>query len=369
MDKTEALIVLNEAQGLGPRSILELIRRFGSAEAVLKDDALAILKEEGAQTHGWAQSIADSLQITDSQAILKKAQHTGVQILTILDDHYPRLLSEIYDPPIVLYVKGNLSDDDALAMSVVGSRAPSIYGREQAFRFALDLAQAGFTIISGLARGIDAQAHRGALQAHGRTIAVLGCGIDVVYPKENQKLFEEVAEKGAIVTEFGFGVSPHPGHFPRRNRIISGLSLGVVVVEAHLQSGSLITARLALDEGREVYAVPGPVNSMLSQGSHALIKQGAKLVEKAEDVLVDFETVLRKMVLPDAKKELVQALPVVTEQENRILRLLEERACGADELMDLTQFQFQEVSSALLSLEMKRVVKKQYGGKFVLNSL
>ena len=212
-------------------------------------------------------------------------EKNNVNTLSIEDEGYPECLKHIYDPPQTLFVKGGFLKQDSLAVAIVGTRHPTVYGRDAAQRIAVECAAEGLTVVSGLARGIDTAAHKGALKAGGRTIAVLGSGILNIYPKQNQQLAEEIAENGAVITEFPVNAKPLPINFPQRNRIISGLSLAVVVVEAAARSGSLITAHCALEQGREVFALPGLARSVTSQGTHQLLKEGARLVETAQDIL------------------------------------------------------------------------------------
>lgn len=219
--------------------------------------------------------------------ILSKENKT--RTLSLLDKDYPANLKYIYDPPSILYIKGNILPEDTIAVAVVGSRRATYYGLKNAENLGFQLAAGGITIISGLARGVDSAAHRGALKARGRTIAVLGSGLNKIYPRENEELVEEIAQNGAVISEFALDTPPLRQNFPRRNRIISGLSLGVVVVEAAKRSGALITANFALEQGREVFALPGKIDSFTSKGTHDLIKQGAKLVESIEDIIEELE--------------------------------------------------------------------------------
>ncbi len=257
-------------------------------------------------------------------------------------------------------MKGTLSERDAFSIGVVGSRRTSLYGQEMARRLAYQLARLGVTVVSGLARGIDTQAHKGALQAKGRTVAVIGCGIDVVYPAENKKLAEEIVEEGgALVTEFPFGVQPDRQTFPMRNRIISGWSLGVVVVEASLKSGALITAGFAGEQGRQVFAVPGRADSPLSKGANKLIKDGAKLTEDVEDILGEFE-----YLLPKSKEEKREAAVQLSENESKVLEAIGEDEVVMDEIIQRSNLTTACVSATLLALEMKRLVRQLPGKVF-----
>ena len=280
----EKWLKLIRADEVGPVTFARLLKYFGSVDAALGASVAGLTKVEGIGS-ATAQRIAVSRDKFDTAAELELAEKLGVWLVHIEDERYPVVLKRIYDPPPVLYVKGTLCRDDSLAVAIVGSRRCSLYGQEQASRLAHLLAASGFTIVSGMARGIDTAAHSGALAAEGRTIAVQGCGLSRVFPPENAKLFEMIGASGACISELPLQSEPLAEHFPPRNRIITGLSLGTIVVEAGLRSGALISARLALENNREVMAVPGKVDSPLSQGPHELIKQGAKLVESVEDVM------------------------------------------------------------------------------------
>lgn len=290
---------LSLVRELGPRTFHALLERFGSAERVL-----AASVEELAQvprvTKERARQIRAAQQSTAAEEELALCKQHGVQLIQTADGAYPRLLREIHDPPPLLYVRGALKASDGLAIAMVGARRASVYGRQQAERLAAALAGMGFTIVSGLARGIDAAAHRGALSAGGRTIAVLAGGLAQVYPPEHKELAEQVAACGAVMSEVPMRQEPLPTLFPRRNRIISGISLGVVVVEAGLRSGALITARHAGEQGREVFALPGRIDSLVSQGTHKLIRDGAHLVSCVQDIVEELGPLVEATPRPDA---------------------------------------------------------------------
>jgi len=270
--------------GVGAVSFSRLLERFKTPQAVFQASAEALAQvprlprktTAALARFDWADDVAEEL---------KQIQRLGIKLITLNDSAYPPRLKEIYDPPPLLWVDGEISEADHVAVAIVGSRGATDYGREISSRLAGDLAVAGVSVVSGMALGIDSAAHQGALDAGGRTLAILGCGVDVRYPKPNGSLFRRIPKQGAVISEFRLGTRPEPGYFPLRNRVISGLSLGVVVVEAGSRSGSLITARLALEQNREVFAVPGRVASAKTQGTHALLKQGARLVETAQDIL------------------------------------------------------------------------------------
>jgi DNA processing protein len=280
----ELWLKLIRAEEVGPVTFGRLLQRFGSAQAVLGASVCGLTKVEGVG-HKTAERIAASRDKFDACAELELAEKLGVWLVHLEDPRYPAVLKQIYDPPPVLYVKGTLTREDMLSVAIVGCRRCSLYGQEQASRFAHLLAAAGFTVVSGMARGIDTAAHTGALAAQGRTIAVQGCGLANRFPPENAKLFDLIAASGACISELPLRAEPLAEHFPPRNRIIAGLSLGTLVVEAGLRSGALITAKTALESNREVLAVPGRIDSPLSQGPHSLIKQGARLVESVEDIM------------------------------------------------------------------------------------
>ncbi len=279
----ESWLKLIRADGVGPATSAKLIKRFDSAERVLGASVSELAKVNGLGFK-TAERIAATRDRFDPAPELELAQRHGVWVINLDDERYPPVLKRIYDPPPVLYVKGSLCRQDNLALSIVGSRRCSLYGQEQSSRFAHFLGSAGFTICSGMARGIDTAAHQGALSAGSRTIAVQGCGLATVFPPENRRLFGLIAESGACLSELPMVCEPLRVNFPPRNRIIAGLSLGTIVIEAAQRSGALITARAALDYNREVMAVPGKIDSPLSKGAHGLIKQGATLIESVEDV-------------------------------------------------------------------------------------
>jgi DNA processing protein len=296
----------------------------------------------------------------------------GAAFLTIHDAAYPKILKEIFDPPLLLYARGDLGLLGELAVGIVGTRRPTAYGKAMAERLATDLAARGLVIVSGMARGVDSAAHQGALKTGGKTIAVLGTGMDVPYPAENKKLHAEIAEKGLLLSEFPLGSFPAPQNFPIRNRIISGLSLGVIVVEAAQYSGSLITARLAMEQNREVYGVPGSVTNKNSWGPHILIKQGAKLVEDWKDVVEELPAEVRNklILLSDTTKQSEKSslfAESLTEREQAIYSLLKvEEPVHIDEILDaLPQFSSSEVLANLLELEFKSLVRQLPGKSFV----
>ena len=300
---------------------------------------------------------------------MERLQATDVGVTTLGEADYPEALRWIPEPPPVLYIWGTLQHADSLAVAVVGSRKPSPYGQLAAQRLSAELAQYGFTVVSGLARGVDSLAHQGALQAGGRTIAVLGSGINVVYPPEHRRLYEAIREQGAVVSEFPFDTKPDRWNFPRRNRIISGLTLGTLVVEASDQSGSLHTARHALEQGREVFAVPGRIDAPSSRGTNNLIKRGAKLVEGLDDILEEFPEAVRLAVRQrGAAPEPTDAAQIPTDltpDEARILGLMPLEEMHIEAIIHASQLPAQAVASILLTLELRGLVRQLPGTFFV----
>ena len=372
MTSREAYIALNMVDGVGPIRVRALRDRFGEAQAILGASKTDLMQVEGVGEE-VARSITGWREKVDLDAELQQIEKSGVHVVCRDDAEYPKNLREIYDPPLVLYVKGTLTERDALAIAVVGSRRTTLYGQEMARKLAFQLARVGVTVVSGLARGIDTAAHNGALQAKGRTVAVIGCGIDIVYPSENKKLADEIVEKGgAVVTEFPFGVQPDRQNFPMRNRIISGWSLGVVVVEANLKSGALITANQAGEQGRQVFAVPGRADSILSKGANKLIKDGAKLTEDVEDILSEFEYLLPKTATEAAEPGLggggTKPALQLSEIEEKVMAQVSNEEVAIDEIIRASGLTTACVSATLLALEMKRLVRQLPGKQYVRNT-
>ena len=355
--------------GLGARMAGKLLREFSSPEAIFAASLTAL---EGQHLPAAvAQAIRTRQPLSDAAKELALVQAAGVRLLTWDEPQYPVRLREIYDPPPLLYVRGNVELLARHSISIVGARRPTPYGNQMAERLGRDLAERGVVVISGLARGIDSSAHKGALSSTlGATIGVLGCGIDVVYPKENKKLFVDMEQRGAIITEFPMGTFPAPQNFPIRNRIIAGMGLGVVVVEGAQYSGSLITARLAMEFGREVYGVPGNATQPSSFGPNQLIKQGAKLVTGWEDVVEELPTPVRAELLPveaataEERATLVEQDLGPTERPLYELLSLDESR-HVDELVELSGLTSSEVLAALFDLELKGVVRQLPGKQFL----
>jgi DNA processing protein len=372
MTSREAYIALNMVDGVGPIRVRALLDRFNEPQAILSA-AKADLMQVAGVGEEVARSIISWREKVDLDGELARIEKAAVQVVTRDDADYPKNLREVYDPPIILYVKGTLSERDALAIAVVGSRRTTLYGQDMARKLAYQLGRVGVTVVSGLARGIDTAAHTGTLQAKGRTVAVIGCGIDIVYPAENEKLANEIIEKGgAVVTEFPFGVKPDKQNFPMRNRIISGWSIGTVVVEANLKSGALITANQAAEQGRQVFAVPGRADSILSRGTNKLIKDGAKLTEDVEDILGEFEYLLPKRATEPAEAASegggTKPALVLSDMEEKVMAQVGREETAIDEIIRASGLTTACVSATLLSLEMKRLVRQLPGKLYVRNS-
>lgn len=361
-----ARLTLKLIPELGNRSLLRLMKHFGSARAILSATPAELEEVHGLREKARLALLGREL-IRPVDEEWRELRERGIKLLCLDQPEYPSNLAAIPDPPVVLFVSGTLEARDLVSVAVVGSRAASPMGVGFTERLCADLAGYGVTIVSGFAVGIDAAAHRGALKGGGRTIGVLGCGLDVPYPKVNEKLRADIAGCGALVSEFPLGTPPAPGHFPQRNRIISGLALGVVVVEAAQKSGSLITAGFALEQGREVFAVPGMARHFRSVGPHRLLKEGAKLVECAEDVMEE----IRPLVRPSWKSGREDCSsapgPDLTQEEAAILNVLDATPRHIDDICRSTGRAMSQVMSGLLSLELKGVVQQLPGKYFTYN--
>lgn len=343
--------------GVGPVRLKKLLRVFGSPQGILSAKASDLRRVEGVGPE-VAEAIAGWESAVDLAAELARIEAFGAWVITPEDDAYPKSLAEIHNPPMVLYVWGTLEMGDRSAIGVVGSRRASHYGLETAKKLSYQLAYAGTTVISGLARGIDTAAHQGALAAQGRTIAVLGSGLSELYPPENAGLAEKIAASGAVVSEYPMGRRADPQTFPYRNRIVAGWSQGLLVVEAGLNSGAIITANQALEQGRNVYAVPGQIDKPTAAGSNRLIQQGAKLVTSAADILDE----LALLLPPDAPAVPFAAL---TEPESAILEAMGQGEVSGDEIVARCDLTSAQVGSTLLALEMKRRVRRLPGHRYI----
>ena len=359
MDTRHHWLSLAFTPGLGPATLRKLVERFGSAPQILAASRKALKECPFLRKESLA-GLCEQKMIAAAAADreLRLAEKTGATLLCWDDPLFPPLLKEINDPPPILYVKGStqILSDPGIAM--VGARAASSYGLQVAERLATELARHDLVITSGFALGIDTAAHRGALAAEGKTIAVMGCGLDIVYPSQNRKLHGQIADLGAIISETPLGTMPEGFRFPARNRIISGLSLGVVVIEAAHRSGTLITAHQALEQGRDVFAIPGRIDSPKREGCHRLIQEGAKLVHSAADILE--ELALACVSLPEAR---VQA-PPLPEEEGRVFSLLEVYPKNIEEIIQAAQLPSHRISEILLHLELQGLVASLPGKQY-----
>ncbi|MGO8819201.1 MAG: DNA-processing protein DprA [Terriglobia bacterium] len=366
-------MALTRIDGLGIRGCHKLIEHFGSPQAAYMA-SLTELESCGVPAR-VAQAIFAQDALKGAEREVEQAGKADCHLIAFDSEDYPPLLKQIPDAPLLLYVRGDAKVLAQYAVAVVGSRRPSAYGSSVAHRLAHDLARRQLVVVSGLARGVDSAAHHGALEAQGKTVAVLGSGIDVIYPRENKRLADEIAKSGAVISEFPLGTGPTPENFPIRNRIISGLSLGVVVVEAAEYSGSLITARLALEQNREVYAVPGNITSAQSFGPNHLIKQGAKLVDQWMDVIEEFPPEVRTQLLPP--DEATEGEPIgaqaanlfaasLTPEQKAVFDVLRaDQALFVDDIVSGTRVPHPRVLSALLQLEMNGLIRQLPGKNFI----
>ncbi|TKJ30142.1 DNA-protecting protein DprA [bacterium (candidate division B38) B3_B38] len=366
-DKDYYWLALALVPGVGRITFHRLLEKYGSPEKVFSASweelsSFPLLRRESIE-HIYRFKIKEK-----AEKEIEKAKKMGVSLVNLQNQQYPPNLKTIPDPPLILYIKGELVEEDRHSIAIVGTRHASTYGRSVTEKLSGELAARGVCIISGLARGIDTLAHRGALSAGGRTIAVMGCGLDEVYPRENRKLLREIEARGVVCSEFPFGTHPEPGNFPVRNRIISGLSLGTIVVEADERSGALITAKLALEQGREVFAVPGNITSRNSLGTNYLIKRGAKLVQQWEDVVEELpypsrEAIEKRATLaPEAAKS---ELPL-TDSERAIYHLLSpDKPLHIDQLAESLGLDYNLLLSHLLSLEIKKKIVQLPGKLFI----
>lgn len=360
-DEQEELLRLSAVPGIGPNKIRALVGHFHSVKKIFKAPV-----KELSNVAGIDQKIADNIKTFDGNQFaknqLKQLEKTRARLITFWDDDYPKQLKEIYDPPAFLFVKGAFAAEDKYSIGIVGTRVPSNYGKRIAEKLTTALARKGLTVVSGLAYGVDTLAHRHALQNGSRTIAVLGSGVDIIYPNENRALAKEIASNGVVLSEFPLGAGPDRTNFPRRNRIICGLSLGIVVIEAGIKSGALITAAMALDQNREVFAVPGNIDSAKSFGTNALIKQGAKVVTSVEDILDELQPQLAPMVKQDAP---IREPHSLSQSEKALLETLTNEPRHVDEIALSIGQSTSQVLSTLLSLELKDLVKQHAGKLFV----
>lgn len=354
-------LALNSLPDIGPVVARNLLSACGSPRNVFEMTGKELRKITGVGEHR-AEKIVSFDRWNDMQGEIEKADKHDVRIVTLDHPDYPEGLKHIHDAPIVLYVKGRLSRADKYAIAMVGSRMSTDYGRHVADSMAYKLALSGLTVVSGMAIGIDTASHVGALKAGGRTIAVLGSGLDVPYPVSNRGLMQAIASSGAVISEFPFGTQPMKENFPRRNRIISALCLGVIVIEATLDSGSLITVGYALEQGKEVFAVPGQITSLHARGTNSIIKKGARLIDSAEDVIDELRDQLKGLL-----KEDKQSLPEMTEDEKQLYAYLDAKPKHIDNITREIRMTTARALSVLLNLELKGFVRQSEGKHFSLH--
>jgi DNA processing protein len=364
----ESWLRLRAIDGVGDVTVLQLVRAWHSPEAVLRASRDELIES------GCSSQLADAIRRGPDRSAcqsiereLTAVERKRIEVLSALDSTYPMRLKMIADPPPLLYITGALTEQDEMAMAIVGARRATAAGRAMTEELSHDLAEAGMTVVSGLARGVDAAAHQGALAAKGRTIAVLGCGIDRTYPPEHERLRGQIEERGAILSEAPMGAPPHSHHFPRRNRIISGLSLGVIVTEAAIRSGSLITARLAAEQGREVFAVPGFVKEDTSRGTNALLKEGAALIERAQDVIDAILPQLEQPLRMRLQPSLEQSVPSgqLGKEEQLVYDALSYDPLIVDDVIVITGLSVSTVLASLLSLELRQRVRQLSGQRYI----
>ncbi len=362
MDKRTLFIALNAVLGITPRHFWKIVN------GLPEPDRIFSMPEGEIVASGFPMEASRRLSGFEPEAFAeqeeKRIRELGGRIIIHGDQNYPPSLVQISDPPPVLYLLGAITKEDRIAFAIVGSRAASTRGRLSAERIAGKLAGMGLTIVSGLAMGVDTWAHKGALLAGGRTIAILGCGLDISYPRYNNRLRGQIMERGALVSEFPFGTPPLPMNFPRRNRIISGFSMGTLVLEAAKRSGSLITARFAMEQGRDVFAIPGDIGMPLSSGVNALIQKGAKLVQSVEDIVEELPLEVRKYLAMQEKKSETSS-PVGNSKETLILGLINRAPVHIDDLTRETSMTPASIASLLMQMELKGLVRQLPGKLFI----
>lgn len=370
--------------GVGSTHFIRLLARYRTPGNVLQAGRSELSEVVPPKL---AQQIAQYADVADVQTQERLLEEYDANIVTLNDANYPVRLGEIYDPPLVLFTRGELIEEDEYAVAIVGTRRATPYGIRVAERLGRELAARGITVVSGMATGIDSAAHRGALEAGGRTIAVLGCGVDIVYPRQNADLMHAIEKQGCVISQFPMGIEPMKGNFPRRNRVMSGMTLGTVVVQAPARSGALITAHSAVEQGREVFAVPGEIGVANSEGPHALIREGAKLVENVEDILVELNlpvqvrqpqsleapanvtpaaTAHSETAAPSTQPTPALAMPAMSDSERGILGVLSENGSFVDEIAAACRVSVSETLSALTILELKGLVRQFSGKRFAL---
>ena len=391
-DEQRSWVTLALVPGVGTAMFIRLLARFRTPDAVLNASRRSLEEVVGPKLAERIAQYSDVADVAGQEAAMAKYD---ASLITLEDPAYPLRLAEIYDPPLLLFIRGRMLEAESPCVAIVGTRRATPYGVRMAEKFGRELAARGITVVSGMANGIDTAAHRGALEAGGNTIAVLGCGVDVVYPQQNADLMKEIIAHGSVVSQFPMGTTPSPGHFPYRNRIISGMSLGTLVIEAPLSSGALITARQAAEQGREVFAIPGQIGVTNSQGPHLLIREGAKLVESVEDILVELElpaniraqsrqqpvpanvvderdpapttrppiALIKPQPAPAPRPEPVKA-SASSNEERQILNALSPNGSHVDEIAQTCRVSVSQALSALTLLELKGLVRQFSGKRF-----
>ncbi len=347
-------------RGIGPRIYQQLLDQFGSAEQVLSADRVRLQEVPGVGGQ-LAKQIVEANRSSEVIHLEELCEQNQINVIARSEDAYPALLKETATPPNILFTQGELVAEDRIAIAVVGSRHATHYGKTQAESLGRSLAMAGFTVVSGMARGVDAAAHLGALKSGGRTLAVLGSGLLNIYPADHASLATQIAEQGVLISEYHPHQSPKSGSFPQRNRIITGLCLGTIVVEAAHRSGALISARLAMEQGREVFAVPGPINSRMSQGCHQLIRDGATLVRSVDDILEELGPLAIPAQLADNQTIRHPAELKLSEQESKILQAVGIEATQLDQIVVESGLPTQRVLSTISVLEMRRLIRRLSG--------
>lgn len=361
------LYLLLSVEGIGPGKIRNLLAKFKNTKNILSANYQELLSIDGISTNlakrirKASQEREETEKFTETE--LKKLEGLGGQLVSVWDQEYPQLLKKIYAPPLLFYLLGELKDNDQYSIAIVGTRQPTNYGKVQTERISMDLAKQGITIVSGMARGIDSIAHNSAIKSGGRTIAVIGSGLDVLYPPENRKLFEKISESGAVISEFSLGTKPDAQNFPKRNRIISGLSLGVIIIETGITGGAMQTAAFALDQNREVFALPGNVGVKQADGTNLLIqKSEAELIRSAEDVILELELKLKPVLGKNIPKKQIN----LSLFEEKIMNIMNSEPLHIDKIASLTNLSTSDCLVNLLSLEFKGLIKQLPGKMFAL---
>lgn len=372
MDEKTCFIALSFIKGLGNVLISRLVEGCGSAKNVFKEartpGALARIDGIGSETEKLVKNFSDWHKVEKESS---EAQKRGFEIITLTDKRYPVNLKRIHSAPAILYVFGEIRGQDALAVAIVGSRFPSKYGTDSAAFLSAELAMTGVCIVSGMARGIDSAAHKAAIDAGGRTIAVLGSGLDFIYPPENHELYNSIAKNGAVISAFPLGTGPDKTHFPERNSVISGLSLGAVVAQAAGKSGALITADLALEQDRQVFAVPGRIGEKMSEGTNSLIKKGAKLVENVDDILdevAELRELKNGLANKDARKTNEERISLLPENKRKLLSLITQQPLHIDEIAEKSGETVASISTSMLELEIEGLAQQMEGGLYQAKS-